>query len=364
MKPVNKNNNTKKKSFDKILNLYTYKKPSIVIIGKNNIRKSLPEFETNANVRVLICKPSELSDYTNHNTIAILIDEDIVSSHEADFLEHTLLNFRLLPVFLLSRTMKSAEYYKYLYDKGLQGVFQWPEQSEDLHDLIIESLKPHPKTFGKTKGDKKLASIVKSNLLLKGRFKNIKVKVIEGFVFLKGVVKSLAEKKYVERETSKIPGVKLPIVKNLEIKSKNKVTDKELERIINLYIGNTLGPKKRTLVAKVKKKIVTFKGAVEGQGEMIDIENFAMRQPGVKQINRNVRYMPSMVIENVHLAKRIEKRIKSMLDGVRHISIKIYGSFAEVSGVAQFNADKKLVEKYVLQMLPVTKVVNKVHILK
>ena len=344
------------------LNLYTYKVPNIVIVGNKEIRKKIQDIEKNFNLVLVFTEPKDLEESINANTIAVIIDEKEVKSKLKQYVMAVLGAYKMLPIFYLSRSVKRHNFYKDFYEQGLQGIIKWPSEAKVLHNLIIESLKPHPKAVGKSKGDARMADLIKSHLILNGNYKGIRVKVIEGFAFLEGRVRSLYDKRLIERESSKVLGVKKVISKNIKIKDFKKVTDKELERKIKMYIGNILGSKKRSLSVKVRNKIVTLMGAASYLGDVLDIEKFAMKQAGVKEIVRLVKYQPSLVLKNTKRAKFLEQKIKKLFDGVKHVSISIYGELAEVSGMVKIKADKALVERYLLQVLPVKKIVNKIFV--
>lgn len=178
-----------------MLNLYTYQTPSIVIVGDKEIRRKIQNIEKDFNITLIFTEPIMLKESINPKTIAVIVDEKKVKPKAKQYMEKLLRSYKLLPVFYLSRSLKSSRFYATLYGQGLQGVINWPDEAKVLHDLIIESLRPHPKATGKSKSDEKLSGIVKSHLVLNGNYKSIKVKVIEGFAFLEGSVKSLFDKK-------------------------------------------------------------------------------------------------------------------------------------------------------------------------
>ena len=345
-----------------MVNLYSYKVPNIIIVGDKKIRKKVHNIEKNFNISLIFTDAENLLDTINSKTIAILVDEEKVKSKLKHFLIEILTEHIDLPVFFLSRTNRKPNFYVELYEKGLVGAINWPSESRVLHDLVIECLRPHPAAIGKTKGDEKLSKIIKSHLILSGNHKKVKVKVIDGFVFLEGSVKSLYDQHSVAKESAKVLGVKKVITKNMEVKSYKNITDKEIERKIKMYIGNILGDSKRSLTAKVKDKVVKIIGAAANHGDVFDIEKFAMKQIGVKRIIRKVKYRPSLVSKNVKRAKLLENRVKNIFSGVKYISIHIYGEYVEVSGTIKSNADRVLVESYLLQVLPVKRVVNKLFI--
>lgn len=65
---------------------------------------------------------------------------------------------------------------------------------------------------------------------------------------------SLYDKITLEKECSKVLGVLRANVKSIKIKNLTKVTDKEIERKVKMYISHILGDKKRSIVVRVQKK--------------------------------------------------------------------------------------------------------------
>jgi osmotically-inducible protein OsmY len=352
------------KKTTKILNLYSYNVPNIVIVGKKEIRRKILNIEEDFNVFLVFSDPNDLLNLINKQTVAIIIDEKSVGNKITTYLKAVLNTFKYLPVFYLSRTSKRSSFYSSLYRGGLQGAINWPEEASILHDLIIESLKPHSDTIGDNKGDKQLSEMIKTHLILVNNYKNIKVKVIAGFVFLEGSVKSLFDKRMIERESDKVLGVKKVISKDICVRNNNKITDREIERKIKMYAGNILGESKRTTLVKVKDKVVTLSGLASNHGDVIEVENFSMKQQGVKEVIRNIKYKPSVVLKNTKIVKSLEQKIKNIFEGAKHISLSLYGDYAEVSGFVKIRADRSLIQDYILQSLPVKKVINKLYIVE
>jgi osmotically-inducible protein OsmY len=340
----------------------SYKNPNIVIVGNIELLKKTFDIEKKFNVVLIFTNQEKLEKSINKETIAVIIDEKMVSTNIKSYILKYLKKYSLLPILFVSRSRKEDSFYKTLYEKGLQGVINWPKDAKIIPNLIIEFLKPRPKAEGVTKADEKLAKVIKSHLVLVGKFKSVKVHVIQGLAFIRGAVNSLYEKKLLENESSKVLGVKRSFVKSVEIKNNLKLSDKELERKIKMYMGNVLGPEKRSITVRVKNKVVTLMGTVTDHHDILKIEKFIMKQTGVQEIVRKVKYRPNTVDKHVDLAKKFEKKIKALFDGVKFISIQLFGDSAEVSGTVLIEEDRKLVEKYLMQTLPIKKVINKLYV--
>jgi osmotically-inducible protein OsmY len=352
----------KNKPKDSMVNLYSYKVPNIVIVGDKEIRRKIQNIESRFNISLIFSELDELEKHVNKKTIAIIVDEKKVTFKLKVYLEAVLDFYTQLPIFYLSRVFKRPSFYTSLYQKGLHGVVKWPKEASILHDLLIESLRPHPKAVGKTKGDKKLSDMVKSHLVLNGNYKAINVKVIEGFVFLTGKVKSIQDKEFIRLESSKVLGVKKVISKNIGIKAPKDMKTKDLERKIKMYIANVMGSLKRTISVKVADNAVILTGAASNHTYILDIENFINKQSGVQRVIKDIKYAPSLVSKNAKKAKLLELKIKSLFTGAKYISITIYGEIAEVSGTVLTLADRSLVERYILEMLAIRKVINKLFV--
>jgi osmotically-inducible protein OsmY len=337
-------------------------RPNLVIIGDEKILDDMKSLSDRFNVIFKMSAPKDLSKVINTKTIGVLVDEKQVKYRLKYFLNKLLRDYKLLPLFLISRSKKRTSFYNSLYDKGLQAVINWPQEKEIFTDILIESLKPQPRSEGMSKADAKLADLIKVHIGLHGNFNNINVKVIEGFAFISGIVKSLAEKDIIEKEASKVLGIKKAIVKNLKVRKTKKITDDEIERKLKMYAGNILGQEKKAISVKVNDKKVAILGAARCGEKIHHIEKFAKRQPGVLEVNRFVKIAPNTVKRNVKKAKVVEKKLKSLFNGVKFISVNIYGDFAEVSGTVKVKEHKNLVERYLMHMLPIRKVFNKLYV--
>ncbi len=354
-------NLAKKNINNKALSLYSFRQPNIVIVGDVSIKKRLPNIEKNFNVEIIFSDSADVRKKINNSTVAVIVDEKKVKSKITNYVENLVNEFALPPIFYLSREPKKSSFFTSLYNKGVQGVVDWPQESQVLLNVVVESMKSHENILGKNKGDRNLAKIIKAHLMLESGLKNIKIVVIDGYVLLKGSVKSLYEKNILTGETSKILGVKKVIDNEIKIRNFDEVTDKELERRIKLYMGNILGDEKRSLSVKVKDKVVRLMGATRDCRSIVDIEKFAMKQAGVKEVVRQVKVKPSLASKRSEKARLLERKIKKIFKGVRHISIRLFGEYVEVSGVVKVGGDRNLIEKYLLQVLPVKKVINKLY---
>lgn len=353
---------TKTKPNKKMLGLYTYATPNIVVVGDKKLRSQMDTFEQNFNVDLVFVKPKHLPKVIGKQTIAVVIDEKKLGRKSKVYTETVLANYKMTPVFFLARKVRKDNTFQLMYEKGVYGVVDWPNQSEILPNLIVEALKPHPKANGKSRGDDQLSEIVKAILTVSGGYKNIEVKVIDGFVFLSGRANSAFERKYIEEQVSDILGVKKLITKDLRIQADEVMSDRELERRITLFIGTMLSDEKRTLSAIVRDQKVKIMGAAKDKDIVDSVINFAEKLPGVLEVINDVKLTTAVVSKNSMLAKNLEAKAKSLFDGVKHISIKLYGDFAEVSGVVRMRDDKKLIERYLLQVLPVKSVINKMSV--
>lgn len=354
-------NKKSKKGTQTLLNLYSHNAPNVVIVAGDDVKKNMPEVRSSFNLQTMYCNLKGLPHTVTENTIAIIMDEKMLKKGIVRNLDKVLSKYKFLPLFYLSRLEVSPRFYKVLYEKGVEGIINWPRDSKIVHELLIEVLKPHPKAMGKSRGDVRLSEVIKSHLLLEGEYQKVKVKVVDGYVMLEGTVKTLYDKKNIFERTSKILGVKKVLENNLVVKTKSEVTDKEIQRRIKMYMSTICGNRRKSLLVKAKKGTVTLFGAAANLEEIREIERFASKIPGVKKLDRQVEFRPALVKRNVERAKLLEQKLKDLFDGVEHISINLYGEFAEVSGMVKFNSDRILVEKYIQQVLPVRRIVNKIY---
>lgn len=341
------------------LDLFTYEKPTIVVLGQKKLSAKLKKTEDKFNLSFLFANKENVKNLISSRTIGIIIDQDSKLAGDQIELLSFISEYRLLPIFYLSRKEKKSQFYQSLYEQGLHGVIDFPHEFSLLQELIVESLKPKSLVQGTSAGEKNLAKMIKTHLVLLGKYKSIGVKVIDGFVFLDGKINTLFEKQDIVEEVFDVLGVRKVVDKDLIVKNFKSITDSELERKIKLYMSRILDESKRSTSVQVKDKVVTLLGTVENELELKQVEKFAAKQKGVKSIKTKIERCPEVVSERAKKAKWIEKRIRELFQGARHIKVKIYGHYAEVTGTVKINSSRKLIEKYLLQALPVKKVVNK-----
>ncbi len=356
---------TKKKiepELAKVLDLQSHSRPNIIVVGKRDVMQEIGAMDKNLNLNFIFSNKDNLEALLNKKTISVMIDEKEVSS-DIHFISEVVQQFQLLPIFLLARNKHPDEFYQNLYAQGLQGVFDWPAEAENVTELLIESLKTHKNTVGKTRADKRLAEMVKSHLLMRNPLRGIKVKVIEGFVFLEGKVKSLYEKEVSLKEANKVLGVEKTITTDIKIINITHTTEQEIERKIRIFVKNLMPEMNRTIKAQVVDHKVILKGSISNKRILRKIVNFVSKQPGIMEVENQVRISKKLAKRNLGKVKKAEERVRNIFEGVKSISIRMYGESAEVTGIVSKNTQKHLVEKYVLQMLPVKKVLNKLSVI-
>ncbi|MDA9189793.1 hypothetical protein N9O57_02310, partial [bacterium] len=251
-KHIETNKKTTKGNVLKIANLDIYKTSNIIILGDGKIKRQLKGFEKFFKLRLIFSNKENLLEQINKKTIAVIVDESKIEKMPYIYLKIILQKFRHLPVYFLSIKKRNNHFHSGLYKLGLQGVINWPSEANILPELLLESLKPHPKAQGGTKSDQRLSNMIKSHLILFGPYKSISVSSISGFVFLSATVKTLWDKEKIKKEAEAILGVQKVITKDLKIRKQVKLTGKEIERNIKIYIGNLIGKKKKSIGVIVK----------------------------------------------------------------------------------------------------------------
>jgi osmotically-inducible protein OsmY len=338
-----------------------YNNPNIVILGGIDIFRKNQDIEGQFNIILMFTDPEGIKSIINKETIAVIVDEKVLGDNSGPYLLKNLKQYSLLPFIYIARTGKSDSFYQKLYAGGLQGVIDWQRNSEALGELIVEYLKPKPKANGVTRADKNLANVVKSQLNLKDSFSRIRVNVVQGMAFLRGTVRSLAEKRQINLIVSKVLGIRNSFVKNVNVDDGMNISDQELERSIKFHLADILGENKRAITIHVDNKVAWVQGVVEDENERHKLEKAIVQQPGIVKINMDVRVKATVTSKYVSLAKKVEQKVQNIFEGVKFVSISITGENAEVSGTVRAEGDRSLVEKYLLQVLPVKHIDNKLY---
>ena len=94
---------TKAKPNKKMLGLYTYTTPNIVVVGDKKLRSQMDTFEQNFNVDLVFVKPKHLPKVIGKQTIAVVIDEKKLGRKSKIYTETVLANYKMTPVFFLAR---------------------------------------------------------------------------------------------------------------------------------------------------------------------------------------------------------------------------------------------------------------------
>lgn len=343
-------------------NLFSFKRFNFVVVGSRRIKNKLEEIETQFNIEIKFCQVSELTENVDSKTLAIIVSEEAIRPQVKKYLTGILDNFGQVPTFFLSSSARKASFFQLLYEKGLAGAISWPMEGVVLHNLLIGTMKPQKNVVGKTKADLKLASMVKSQLILVNLGKGLRIKAFEGVVFIEGVVSTINIAESIKREIINVLGVRQVVAGKLKIRVSRKTSDKELERRIKIYISNVLEFDKKSLGVKVKNGVVTLIGAINSLQDLLTVESFIKRQKGVQVVDRRVKFHPQLVSRKATKAKKLEKKLKDLFSGVKYLRINIFGEFVEVSGTVKFPKTKSLIEDFLFQELAVKKVINKIFV--
>lgn len=342
--------------------LFEFQPFEILVISNDEIKLSLQESMKNQNFEIISTSIREFSDCINDRTLVAIIDERKLNQFDhVDFL-NSFVSKNLIPILYLGTKSRSDSFYQKLYQKGFAGALRWPDDMAQIQSIILALLKTKYDYDGKTTSDRRLSRFVKTYLRSTERIKNLKVYVENGFAFISGQTKNLFDKNFVRRLMHRVGGVENFNLEEVKIKNDSYIADKDLEREIKVFISQHLGITKKAVRVRVKNKHVFLSGTVLDSGSIVDLERFILKQIGVKSIKNEVYVNPRKTKEHTFMAKRVEERIKSLFDGVKYISVSLNDKTAEVSGTVNLFEQRKLVENYILQVLPVRKVVNKIYV--
>lgn len=331
----------------------------ILAVGGLNLKKRLLKALNTLAIDIKYAHQQDTRSKINENTVALIIDEEVVDHTIKDFISSICIDYKFLPVFYLNRTRKEAGFHKDLYSLGVMGVFNWPVKDKLLLDVVTETLKPHPNASGYLNGDKNLANMLKSKIMvLDERYQNIQIKSKNMVVSLKGKVPTLYDRALIMNEVAASPGLTELKTRALKVKSDKKVTDREIQRKIKVQLGILLGEEKKNIIVKVKRSKVFLIGTTSDYEKTLSLKEFVMKLDGVKSVEQKIILDPDLTQKRVKKIKSIENKVKNVFKGVRHISISLFGDFLEISGVVGVKEDKKLIENYLIQSLDASRVSN------
>lgn len=341
------------------LNLFDYRVPTFIVVGERRWL-NFTEIERNYNVEFKYATRENVIAHLDNYVVGIIVLEKALERGvKIPFLTELLKQNKYKPVYYIVEKPVDNPTARELYKHGMQGIYRRSNETRVLYESVVESLRPKKNIAAKNRIDKKIAQSVKTMLNISGLPKGLSVAVINGIVYIKGKVSSLYKKHLVENNASKVIGVKKVMLDGVDVKSKARVTDSELERKIKLYVGTLLGESKRSVLVSVKKKKVFLKGKVTKRAHIDDMIEFASKQPGVWHVYSDIKVDEKAAMKRSEKLQKLEEKILVLFEGAKHIVLNRYGNVLEVSGVVRYPFDRGLIEKYLVQTLDVTKVVNK-----
>lgn len=351
-----------KKSLKKMKAVKAYNKrlPNIVLIGSERLRKSLIEIEKKFSIIIKCTSFDDIEEVVDHLTISILIDENSIDKSPQKIISDISLKYSHITTLYLVRSKQRDSFYDKLYSAGVNAIVKWPTEKKIIAELVLESLKPHPKATGQSKSDEKLSKMIKAHILLNNGPKNIKVFTVDGFVFLTGKVKNLWQAHELKLVIGSVLGVKKIIAKDLVVVKSKKVTTKEIERNIKVFISHLLGKQKRSIGVTIKSSTATIKGSIPSKVSLDIIKKYIMKQPNINFIIDKSKVDDETAIKRSNTVKKLEQKVTLLFDGVKKLSIRFLGNTLEISGTVNESATKNLIEEYLIQKLPVNRTINKI----
>ena len=288
-------NNTSK---TKLMNLDQFIKPNIVAIGPLSFYKKLITKKEYFNLDIIFDSNLDILTKVNQDTVAILLDESSLGDNIENKLTNICKEYSAQAVFLLTSKMKNPKFYRYLYEKGVHGVFEWSNDAEIFLELLVESLKPHPHAHGRTRSDDRLAEFVKSHLLTEGQgYSNIDVRAFNGHIFLDGHVTTLAQKDEVKTICEHAPGVHYTNNRNVFVYDPFPVNDHLMKMKITKMTKSFEDKFKAKIILKFKDGHLQLFGRINDEASRTSILDELKKISGIFSIE------DKMKIRNPHARK-------------------------------------------------------------
>ncbi len=336
---------------------------NIVVIGNGEVSEKLKILQNQFSFSLRVTSMAQATFSINRSTIAIVFDENELKITSPRRMNDILALYSDIPKYFLSRTKRSSNFYSNLYAKGISGIISWPREAELFPEIIIESLKMRNQSRGVSEGDERLAKIVKSHISIFSPSTDVKIKSVDGFVFIDGHTKNLFEYEIVVKEVQSVLGVKKAIAKNLSVQHVDRVDVKRLQSMIGLYVKNTA---KGMVDLKYifKDRTVTINGSIDSYKDLMSIENLIKKFSGIQKIKRDIVLTGEVKFPIKKREKEIESRLKLIFADIKTLKVTIFNKVIELEGVVGSYSTKEFTENMVLEVYPFDKVVNKLLVKK
>ncbi len=214
--------------------------------------------------------------------------------------------------------------------------------------------------------DSLLAAAIQKEFLSDNRLNaaDLSIRVIQGKARLRGVVASLAQKRWAEQTVSNIAGVRT--VKNEIWVKTGEISDKRLEKSVQEKLANY--PLKNFDYSRVKVLIIggkaVLKGEVSSWGQRHQAEEIVANAPGVNAIRNKLKIRDG---ENkndplIERAVLLALREKIQMDRGYKINIRSIGGKVTLKGAVRNRQDKDAAVRTALFVPGVADVVDKLRI--
>jgi osmotically-inducible protein OsmY len=215
-----------------------------------------------------------------------------------------------IPVFAVVPDIKGAWSERKLYQTGVQAVFEWPREKNELPVLISNMIDLNTVTIPKDDEDAALKLAVRTRLIADRRHfnpKSLALYVNKGVVMLDGVVRSFARLKLLKEKITKMPGVRRVLARSVRVKVHNmddiksmknndsslytqKLQDEAATRDINKFIEKSLKKSSQeNIKVKVFYGLASLKGIVGRLTLSKKIETFAESVDGVLNVQNKIK---------------------------------------------------------------------------
>jgi osmotically-inducible protein OsmY len=266
-----------------------------------------------------------------------------------------------IPVVVLAPSRVADRRARQLYRDGATAVLKWPDDAKVLSPILAELLGVTLASGRATSADDKLARTVLSRLrLLGGVFTRLGVTAKGGTVRLSGAVPSLEQKLEADQTAAMIPGVSATDLARLRVRPTERVSDRELGRIMRVLLRAVTRASSKLRV-RVRDGLVELSGEAADRRELRRVVELLSKLQGVRGLEVHVDVQNTERISDADLRRRLRARLDAALPD-SELRVAVVSGVVILEGRVPRLSSRREAERLVADDAGVTRILNKIAV--
>jgi len=271
------------------------------------------------------------------------------------------LTSRSVPIFVVAPDGSDDRSVRALYCAGATAVLLWPSEARHVGSLVAEIMAASLVHGTPSSEDEALARIVRARLRAQLPIPPaLRIEARRGVVELSGHVDTLPRKRQIVETVARIRGVKGALDGALVVAPSGR-SDRAVARDVRAVLKAVSDVADDTLTITVRNGYVNVAGAIADRREMDRLLDVLANVRGVRGIHNYTTISPVQKANDRALTRRLEQLLEARFPR-ESVAATAFGRVAVLSGRVGRLAAKREIERMVLAVPAIERVVNKVTV--